>query len=99
MKALNFFENRKDIHEFFSYKLRVNPAINIKELLTEKDFVNVYHKNGYNKNVNNQILSYKSRTYTFTLLNSIFTKRKAKLLRKTHNLFFCLGWKCYWWYS
>ncbi len=30
VKALNFFENRKDIHEFFSYKLRVNPAINIK---------------------------------------------------------------------
>ncbi len=41
VKALNFFENRKDIHEFFSYKLRVNPAINIKELLTEKDLENV----------------------------------------------------------
>lgn len=45
VKALDFFENRKDIHGFFSYKLRVNPAINIKELLSEEDFEQVPVRN------------------------------------------------------
>jgi TATA-box binding protein (TBP) (component of TFIID and TFIIIB) len=34
VKALDFFEKRKDLHNFFSYKLRVNPAINIKQSLS-----------------------------------------------------------------
>jgi hypothetical protein len=45
VKSLDFFENRKDIHGFFSYKLRVNPAINIKELLSEEDFEQVPVRN------------------------------------------------------
>lgn len=43
--ALDFFENRKEIHGFFSYKLRVNPAINIKQLLCDSDLDKVPVRN------------------------------------------------------
>ncbi len=72
VKALNFFENRKDIHEFFSYKLRVNPAINIKELLTEKDLENVPIRIVTYKNVNNKIFNRTSQELHFQIIFKLY---------------------------
>ncbi len=78
VKALNFFENRKDIHEFFSYKLRVNPAINIKELLTEKDLENVPIRIVTYKNVNNKIFNRTSQEITLSNYIQTLSLKESK---------------------
>ncbi len=85
VKALNFFENRKDIHEFFSYKLRVNPAINIKELLTEKDLENVPIRIVTYKNVNNKIFNRTSQEITLSnYIQTLSLKEKQKHFKEKH---------------
>ncbi len=65
---------------FFLINFEVNPAINIKELLTEKDLENVPIRIVTYKNVNNKIFNRTSQEITLhiTIQTLSYKKKKQK---------------------